>query len=77
MSDFDKFIDKLLTGMFWLLLAFVVVLLMYLIPRDIDRTNRAEELAKQMGCDLIGSARDLGSVKFFDCNGDVVMKRVK
>lgn len=79
-SWYDVF-DKVLKLLFWVMVALIalsiVIICVYLIPRDIDRVNRAEKMAQQMGCEYIGSARDLNSVKVFDCNGEIVMKRVK
>lgn len=56
---------------------FMGLILIYVIPRDIDRSNRAEKIADEMGCIVIGSARDLNSVKFLDCNGEVKAIRVQ
>lgn len=63
-------------GLVFLVIVFVGILA-YVIPRDIERTDRAQEIASKMGCTLIGSARDLNSVKFLDCNGEVKLIRVK
>ena len=51
--------------------------MVYLVPRDLERTARGEAIAKEMGCEYIGSASDLGSVKFLDCNGEIKIIRVK
>lgn len=55
----------------------MIAILGYAIPRDIERTEKGKAIAEQMGCDYIGSARDLNSVKFLDCNGEVKVIRVK
>lgn len=67
-------------GFGWILIGVLIGfigIMVYLIPRDIERTSRAQEIAKEMGCEYIGSARDLGSVKFLDCNGEIKIIRVK
>ena len=69
--------DAIFKGMIGLLIIGFVVILAYLIPRDIERTARGEAIADQMGCKYLGSARDLNSVKFLDCNGEIKMIRVK
>lgn len=56
---------------------FIGLILIYAIPRDIALSNRAEMIANEMGCIVIGSARDLNSVKFLDCNGEVKLIRVQ
>ena len=58
-------------------LAIVVTILTFLIPRDMERTDRAKEIAREMNCEYLGSARDLGPVKFLDCNGEIKLIRVK
>lgn len=55
----------------------IITILVYFIPKEMKRHDRAEEIATEMGCELIGSARDLNSVKFIDCNGEVRIVRVK
>ena len=69
--------DRFLTVVLIAVGALAVGVLAYAIPRDIDRANRAEAIAESMGCNYIGSARDLNSVKFIDCNGEVKVIRVK
>ena len=59
------------------ILVLFVGIMAYLIPRDIERTSKAEAIAKEMGCEYLGSARDLNSVKFLDCNGEIKIIRVK
>ena len=61
-----------ITGIALLVILFVIVL-----GLDVDRTSTAIDIAKSNGCEYIGSARDLNSVKFFDCNGKIEMVRVK
>jgi hypothetical protein len=38
---------------------------------------KAETQAQTMGCEFIGSARDIREVGFFECDGNVVLKRIK
>ena len=65
----------------WLLITAIVVLcaalFFWVIPNDIARADRARDIAKQQGCEYIGSARDLPQVKFMDCGGEIKMMRVK
>ena len=68
--------DPFKIAMIVMLVAFVG-LMAYLIPRDIERTSKAKAIADEMGCEYIGSARDLNSVKFLDCNGEIKVIRVK
>jgi formate hydrogenlyase subunit 4 len=69
--------DKLF-NIFAVTMAVVLIgVLAYAIPKDIERTDRAQEIAKAMGCEYVGSARDLNSIKFLDCNGEIKMIRVK
>ena len=55
----------------------IIAILVYFIPKEMKRHDRAEKIATEMGCELIGSARDLNSVKFIYCNGEVKIIRVK
>lgn len=69
--------DKFLNVMIGLFVVVCIWAIFYALPRDIERTDRAKEIAQSMGCEYIGSARDLSSVKFLDCNGEVKAIRVK
>ena len=74
---FEKFMDAMfviLMGTAVILLAWVFV---YAIPRDLERSDKAKEIAQEMGCQYIGSARDLNTIKFIDCDGQIKMIRVK
>ena len=42
-----------------------------------ERDNRAAAKAEQIGCKDLGTARDMASVRFFDCNGVVKLEIVK
>lgn len=55
----------------------LVAMLVVAIPREVKRGNKTKEVAKEMGCEYIGTARDLTSVKFFECNGEIKLVRVK
>jgi hypothetical protein len=65
----------------WLLITAIVILvasiIFWLIPKEIARSDRARDIAKQQGCEYIGSARDLPQVKFMDCGGEIKMVKVK
>jgi hypothetical protein len=65
----DKVIIALLVFMFSL-----IVLGAY---TDSIRYEKAEKLEQDLGCEYIGRPRDLRSVAFFDCKGEIVMRRVK
>ena len=69
--------DLLMKGMIALMIGAVLMIIFYVIPRDIVRSQTASQIATEMGCEVIGSARDLNSVKFLDCNGEVKVIRVK
>lgn len=38
---------------------------------------KREAMAKEAGCDYLGTARDLVGVAFYECNGEIIMKRTK
>ena len=69
--------DKLLKVMMVLLLITFVIVAVLLIPKAIARSDRAEILGDAMGCVCLGHPRDLNSVYFYDCDGEIIMKRVK
>lgn len=48
---------------------------LFLVPKQIDREDRAKELAN--GCIFLGHPKDLNTVFFYDCDGNIIMKRVK
>jgi len=58
-------------------LAFMAVLVALIAVSDVEKVEQAEKKAQDMDCEYIGRARDLGSVAFFDCKGEIVMRRVK
>lgn len=60
-----------------LVVALFIGLLAWAIPQSIERSNKADELASQMGCVSLGHARDMNSVYFFDCNGVIKLERIK
>lgn len=73
---FEKIMDRIFV-ILWVGIAFLFVWLFFvLIPQAIQRDNRAEE-ATELGCKYIGHPRDLNTVYFYDCDGEVRMKRVK
>ena len=69
--------DKILKIAMIVIAGATILFLAYAIPSSIERDNRAEAIAKDMGCEYIGSARDLASIKFLDCNGEIKIIRVK
>lgn len=69
--------DKILISIFSLGILAIIALLVILIPQDIERTDRAKQIADQLNCEYLGSARDMNSVKFLDCNGEIKLIRVK
>lgn len=46
------------------------------IPSEIDRDKKAKALTDP-GCEFLGHPKYLNTVYFYDCNGDIRMKRVK
>ena len=69
--------DWLIKGLLGTLVLATLFLLFVVLPEDMERSARAKQLADDMGCTYIGSARDLNSVKFFQCGDDIVLKRVR
>lgn len=55
-----------------ILIGVIMVLLFAVFPR-----KAALDIAAETGCEYIGIARDVPSVGFFDCNGEVKLKRLK
>lgn len=41
---------------------------------DYQQESARHQVADEIGCRYIGSARDLREVAFYDCNGNVIMK---
>ena len=69
--------DWFIKGLIFTLICFMAFLVVVIIPEDMDRSSRAENLANEMGCTYLGNARDLNTVKFFQCGDEIVLKRVK
>ena len=69
--------DWLIRGLILMLIGTMAFLVVVIIPEDMDRTSRAENLANGMGCTYIGNPRDLNTVKFFQCGDEIVIKRVR
>ena len=55
----------------------IIAILGLVIGLSIQRTSKALDIAKSNGCEYLGSARDLSSVGFFDCDGKIEMRRIK
>lgn len=72
----DKIIGHI--GKLLMLLAAVGLawVLFYAIPKAIHRDIKARDNT-QTGCEFLGHPRDLNTVYFYDCSGEIVMKRVK
>ena len=69
--------DRILYGVFGILFLGLVALAIWLIPREIDRADRAQAIAQAQGCEYVGRARDLHSIYFMDCGGEIRMTRIK
>lgn len=69
----DFFIKSVVVVLVVILLAILV----YALPREVKRESKTKEVVEEMGCEYIGTARDLNSVKFLDCNGEIKLVRVK
>lgn len=54
-----------------------VGMLLYLIPIQVERDNKAQNIANETGCKCLGHARDMNSVYFLDCDGEIKLVRVK
>lgn len=55
----------------------IIAILGLVIGLSIQRTSKAMDIAKSNGCEYLGSARDLSSVSFFECDGKIEMRRIK
>jgi len=78
MTGLTNLLDRIFVGFMYLaIVGIIIVLFFWIIPQDISRNEKAEEWAKQNNCEYIGSARNLNSVKFFECDGEVKMQRMK
>jgi hypothetical protein len=58
-------------------LAFMAVLVALIAVSDVEKGEQAQQKGLAMDCEYIGRARDLGTVAFFDCKGEIVMRRVE
>ena len=71
----DSWEDRLVMFAIAILIALTGWIFLFLVPEQIDREDRAKELAN--GCIYLGHAKDLNTVFFYDCDGNIIMKRVK
>lgn len=55
----------------------VIGIIIYVIPREVERSDNASVWATENGCKSLGHARDINSVYFFDCDGQIILKRFK
>lgn len=69
--------DKILNSAIAITFLTFIGLVFFLIPDDLERTDRAKEVAKEMNCEYLGAARDMGSVRFLDCNGEIKLIRAR
>lgn len=51
--------------------------LIYAGSKGKELSEIAQEISKEMGCEYLGSARDLPNIKFLDCNGEIKLIRVR
>jgi hypothetical protein len=65
--------DKVLIAV----LVFMFAMIVFGAYTDSIRYEKAEKFERDLGCEYIGRARDLKSVAFYDCKGEIVMRRVK
>jgi hypothetical protein len=65
--------DKVLIGF----IAIILTLIVLGAYTDLILYKKAEKFEQDLSCEYIGRARDLRSVAFFDCKGEIVMRRVK
>lgn len=69
--------DALSKALLVLMIAAIAGVFLIVIPIVWERNNRAEARASEIGCKDLGTARDMSSVRFFDCNGVVKLEIVK
>ena len=58
-------------------LVFMFAMIVFASYTDSIRYKKAEKFEQESGCEYIGRPRDLRSVAFYDCKGEIVMRRVK
>ena len=69
---FDKIVLSIVIGG----IVTVIVLLVFVIgPAKLAQIDSAKQWAQENNCEYLGSPRDLHDVKFFDCNGEIRVKR--
>lgn len=69
--------DKILNIMLWLVGASMILLLALVVFAAHQVFTSHEIQAKEMNCEYLGIARDLGSVAFYDCAGTITLRRSK
>jgi len=72
-----EFFIKIFVLVAAVLLLLLLISLPWFIHQDNLRTDRADALAASQGCVNLGSARNIGTVKFFDCNGEIRLVKVE
>ena len=70
-------IDKIMTAIMVGCVIVLLYVLFALLPKQVERESAAKAIAEENGCTFLGHPRDLNTVFFFDCNGTVIVKRIK
>ena len=65
--------DKFVLG----ILVFMSLMLGVAIYFSSKYEEKAEAQAKVIGCEYLGSARDMRSVGFYECGDTIVLKKIK
>ena len=55
------------------IIGLIVYAFAFALPEEMHRKDEVRAQAEQMGCELIGRARNLEKVWFLNCNGEVKM----
>jgi hypothetical protein len=71
----DVWEERLVLFAIAILVAFTGWIFLFLVPEQFDREDKAKDLAN--GCIYLGHPKDLNTVFFYDCDGNIIMKRVK
>jgi hypothetical protein len=76
-----EFLRKYESGIFLSLLilfaAFMAVFLFVVVPENYAKEKKAKQIAEQMKCEYLGSAKHLDEVKFINCHGEIKMFLLK
>ena len=66
-----------LTFWLWVIVVLTALTVFVLVPLHGSRVHRAMHSPPEEGCEYIGQPRGFYDVFFYDCNGEIKMKRVK